>query len=258
MELLAVPRGDTRFGDSYLATVLAQRSGCARHEGEAALWGLLADGLVYISQGRQGTDNWRWLLTELGKRVAGGGSWEPADPDGFKRRLQRQAPDIDPRALAYLDEALRAFNARCYLSSSVMLGVAAEKVFLGLADAVVQALPSRTDKLSRAVSSPRVSQQQRFDELRKVLDADRASLPGGLVDPLTFDAVADLLRVTRNAAGHPTGTTIDEDTAHTHLAIAGGYLAKLTMLRQHFEQLAATPTASPSASDPPGGHSTTP
>jgi hypothetical protein len=39
------------------------------------------------------------------------------------------------------------FNARCYLVTSVMLGVAAERVFDGLAEAVVIANSTTTAKL---------------------------------------------------------------------------------------------------------------
>lgn len=133
IELLATPQGETRFGSSYLPAQIVARSGCRPHEAHAALWGLLGEGIAYLDPGQQGPDNWKWRLTEVGLLAASGGTWEPRDPDGFLRRLRMQAPDVDPAALVYLDESLRAFGAQCYLSSSVMLGVAAEQVFMGLA-----------------------------------------------------------------------------------------------------------------------------
>lgn len=71
----------------------------------------------------------------------------------------------------------------------------------------------------------------------------RPQLPENLADTLTLDAVADLLRVTRNDAGHPTGRRIDEDTAYTHLQMAARYLQKMTALEAHFlsEASAQTP-----------------
>jgi hypothetical protein len=62
------------------------------------------------------------------------------------------------------------------------------------------------EKLRKAIDSPRTSQSARFEELRKVLDSHRHQVPEGLADSLTLDAVTDLLRITRNEAGHPTGT----------------------------------------------------
>jgi len=252
IELLATPHGDTRFGSSYLPAEIAARSGCRPHEAQAVLWGLLSEGLAYIDPSGQGsgTDNWRWRLSEVGLLAASGGTWEPRDPDGFLRRLRKRAPGVDTAALVYLDESLRAFNARCYLSSSVMLGVAAEQVLMGLAHAVVAAVGVRATKLSTALDNPRSSQNTRFDELRKVLESDRASLPQGLADPLTLDAVTDLLRIARNDAGHPSGVQIDEDTARTHLAVAGGYLAKMTELRDHFEAIASQAAAATAPTPP--------
>lgn len=122
-----------------------------------------------------------------------------------------------------------------------MLGVAAERVFNGLAEAFVAANPTTTTKLRAAINNPRSSQNTRFEELRKALDPIRSQLPSGLADPLTLDAVADLLRITRNEAGHPSGKQIDEDTAYTHMQMAARYLQKMTELRAYFEAPAAPP-----------------
>jgi hypothetical protein len=86
------------------------------------------------------------------------------------------------------------------------------------------------DQLVRPDRSARVSQYSRFVMLRDHLAALRGSLPDGMADPVTLDAVADLLRVTRNSAGHPSGASIDEDTAYTHLQMGGRYLLKMTDL----------------------------
>ena len=50
-----------------------------------------------------------------------------------------------------------------------------------------------------------------------------------------MDAVADLLRTSRNDAGHPTGKPIDEGTAHVHLYMGAELLLKMTALTAHFE-----------------------
>ena len=173
-------------------------------------------------------------LSAAGIRAVEGGPWEPADPQGYLSRLRTRAPALDPLALRYLQEALQAFNSRCYLATSVMLGVASEAAFNGLAEAFVRAEGPAAARLDKLISDPGKTYFAKFQELRKRLEPVRDNLPGDLGDVLTLDAIGDLLRVTRNAAGHPSGQSIDEDTARTHLQMAALYLAKMTALREHF------------------------
>lgn len=132
---------------------------------------------------------------------------------------------------------MRAFNARCYLASSVMLGVAAEQVFAALAAAFVEADGSRAEQLGKLLANPRSTYFARLQEFPKRLEPRRPELPEDLVDVLTLDAVGDLLRITRNAAGHPSGQIIDEDTARAHLQMAALYLRKMTALSKYFADL---------------------
>jgi len=236
LQHLVTPQAENRFGDAYLVQEVAAATQSRRTEVFEALWGLVGDGLIYLDKdGQRGsTDNWRWRPSQRGIQVATQGRWEPHDPDGYLRRLRRTEPGIDSRALVYLEEALRAFNAQCFLASSVMLGVASEQVVNELAASVVGFFGPAADKLRKIIENPRTSQNARFEELRKVLDSHRHQVPEGLADPLTLDAVTDLLRITRNAAGHPTGARVDHDTAYTHLQMAAAYLTKMTRLSAHF------------------------
>ncbi|MFI9598230.1 hypothetical protein [Nonomuraea sp. NPDC052265] len=240
LNLLATPQAENRFRNPYLPQSIRAATGCLPHEAWEALWGLLADGLIFLDpQGQAGTDNWRWKLSERGRKAVQGGPWEPYDPEGYLRRLRRQVPDLHPIAYQYMQEALQSFNAGCYLACSVMLGVAAEQVFLGVAEAMVAALGASAEKLRKELDNPKSSQNARFHALRARLEPLRPTLPDDLGDNLTMDAVADLLRITRNEAGHPRGRAVDEDTAYTHLQLAARYLGKMTALAEHFTQQAA-------------------
>ncbi|MGI5292808.1 hypothetical protein ACQEVF_57185 [Nonomuraea polychroma] len=250
LKLIATPGTDTRFFDSYLPQSIRTATGCRPHEVWEALYGLLADGIIYLDPERQpSTDNWRWKLSTRGLKAVEGGPWEPHDPEGYLLRLRRQIPDLHPIAYQYMQEALQAFNAGCYLACSVMLGVAAEQVFIGVADSMVSALGTTADKLRKELDNPKSSQNARFQALRARLEPLRNTLPDDLGDTLTMDAVADLLRITRNEAGHPHGRPVDEDTAYTHLQMAARYLGKMTTLQEHFAQQAAaqSPTPGPNA-----------
>lgn len=233
---------DSRFGESYLPLETARAIEARLLDVWEALWGLMGDGLIFLDPSGQAHasswDNWRWRLTDAGRHTVGSGTWEPRDPARFMSRLRDRSPSLANEALTYFEEALRAFNARCYLASSVMLGVAAEQVFGRLAAAFVAARPGDTRRL-QALLSDNTSHYRRFDEFRKRLEPIRGTLPEGLADAITLDAVADLLRVTRNAAGHPTGRRVDEETAYAHLVMAAMLLAKMTELADHFERQAS-------------------
>jgi hypothetical protein len=237
LQHLATPGTDSRFNDAYMVTPLARQTGCAPHEVWEALWGLVAEGLVYLYPNRQPSpDNWQWRLSKIGISAATGGSWDPHDAENYLGRLRKHTPPLDAAALDYVEEALRAFNARCYLAASVMLGVASERVFEGVAWSAIKALGPSATKLRQAMENPRTSQAARFTALRAALEPHRGGLPQGLADNLTLDAVAELLRITRNDAGHPTGAVVDEDTAYTHLQMGARYLQKMTSLQAHFDR----------------------
>lgn len=231
----------SRFGRPYLVGTIHQETGCSETEVWEALWGLVGEGLVYLDTAGQGsgTDNWQWRLSADGQRVAKGGSWEPRDPDGYLDRLHREVPDLDALVELYLTEALQSFNGRCYLATSVMLGVAAERAFLIMAQAYATSSMSGARAMARELVKPRSNYFALWTEFRKRIEPVRQALPDGLADALTLDAIADLIRLTRNEVGHPTGRQIDEDTARVHLTIAPMYLRKMHQLTAYFADLSA-------------------
>jgi hypothetical protein len=233
--------GASRFGRPYLVGTLHREVGCSETEVWEALWGLVGEGLVYLDTAGQGsgTDNWQWRLSADGKRVAQGGSWEPRDPDGYLHRVRREIPDLDELVDLYLTEALRSFNSRCYLATSVMLGVAAERAFLAMAASYATSEVTGAPAMAKELARPRSNYFALWTEFRKRIEPVRQDLPDGLADALTLDAIADLIRLTRNDVGHPTGRQIDEDTARVHLTIAPMYLRKMRQLAAHFAQVPA-------------------
>lgn len=119
-----------------------------------ALWELVSEGLMFIdfTRGHEQPDNrtgapedWIWVLTVRGERLArsSGDDVEPDDPEGYLSLLQRRIPHVDGLIMTYVEEAVRAYRGRCYLASTVMLGVASERAFQILGDAFKQWLPER-------------------------------------------------------------------------------------------------------------------
>jgi hypothetical protein len=83
----------------------------------------------------------------------------------------------------------------------------------------------------------RTSYQQRFLGYRNKLEPRKSSLPEDLSDgiDLTLDAIADLLRVYRNEAGHPTGKQIGRDRAKINLEMFARYLERMYAFKEFFE-----------------------
>jgi hypothetical protein len=227
---------DPRFSRHYAVANVRQQTGCSETEVWEALWGLVGEGLIYLDTAGQqsSTDNWRWCLSADGRKVVKGGTWEPRDPEGYLARIRREIPDLDGLVELYLVEALQSFNGRCYLATSVMLGVAAERAFLVMAESYAASTVAGAPTIAKELAKPRGNYFALWTEFRKRIEPIRPDLPNGLADALTLDAIADLIRTTRNEVGHPTGRRIDEDTARVHLTIAPVYLRKMQLLSTYF------------------------
>lgn len=123
-----------------------------------------------------------------------------------------------------------------------MLGVAAERAFLVMAKSYGASSVAGAPAIAKELAK-RGNYFALWTEFRKRIEPVRQDLPNGLADALTLDAIADLIRLTRNEVGHPTGRQIDEGTARVHLTIAPVYLRKMQLLSAHFADMPAGASA---------------
>ena len=81
----------------------------------------------------------------------------------------------------------------------------------------------------------------KFSEFRQRIEPKKPDLPTEFSDSmaLDLDAVADLLRVSRNDVGHPTGRRIDERSAYINLQLFARYLEKMMRLRKWLQDAVA-------------------
>jgi len=203
------------------------------------LWMCLADHLVYLAaDSHNAFSNWNWVLTKRGRNLLESqNDYEPDDADSYLANLKSQSPEIDSLVLLFVREALRSYTAECHLAASVMLGVASERAFQLLAVAFAGWLPSEESKRFREVfERPRQTYIAKFLEFRRRIEPLKNKLPIEFSDnmALTLDSVLDLIRVTRNEAGHPTGRAVDRDEAYINLQMFARYLKKLYGLRTFF------------------------
>ncbi|MEA2490607.1 MAG: hypothetical protein QOH21_2399 [Acidobacteriota bacterium] len=213
-----------------------------------ALWQLVAEGLMFIdfTRGNEHPTNWSdspefwiWVLTNRGERLARAAAEdvEPDDPEGYLTLLQKRVPDLDAQVLTYLGEALRAYGSGCHTASTVMLGVASERAFQLLGEAFKKWLPQKeSEAFAETFDNVKRNYINKFEEFRRRIEPKKGQIPPEFSDnmALNLDSIADMLRVDRNDAGHPTGRVFDADEAYINLQVFARYVVKMDGLRRFF------------------------
>ncbi len=166
----------------------------------------------------------------------------PYDSAGYARHLAVLLPNLNSTATQAMEESIRAFNARCYASSVVMYGVAAESVLLEVFDAFVSSLEDGSQK----------QQMQKFADgavLQKLrVLREKIALVAKNCVPLTKTPLKDawefglsdlsnVVRQQRNNAGHPElRDNFNHGVALGFLCAAPHHLWLLTRLEEYFQQ----------------------
>ncbi len=230
------------WGQHYLAEHVRSLAPPAdqpkRHEIMAAYWSLAAQGLAYIDLDQSAPENWNLRLTEAGVAAAKDDDANPDDPAGYLRRLFVSAPGISDTTRLYIDEAVKTYYYRAYLACTAMLGVAAESMFIDVAEAFVAWAGPPAAKLRKLLDNPRANYVDRFREFRKKIEELKSRIPSQDRDGLDIhlSSVLDLLRASRNDAGHPTGRKFDRDDCFTALRVFERLARRMYALKAFFEQ----------------------
>ena len=206
---------------------------------QEAVWSLVARRLAYIAMNETWSGDWKLMLTAKGHAVAEGTQVNPDDPSNYMKRLLEVAPTTTNTVRLYLEESLHAFVEECYLSSAVMLGVAAEAATLETADAfTVWAGPS-AEKLRAHLDNPKTCYVAQLEEFQKRLAAAKPNIPTGLSDSLDLyvNSLLQLIRLTRNEAGHPTSRRLDRDACFNNLIVYASVHKRLNLLKNFFLNL---------------------
>ncbi len=185
------------------------------------IWSLIIQGIVVpgISTNSSGS-NLPWLqVTEWGKGCLENGEYASYDTTLFLNRIHSQIPDFDSVATLYLKEALNSFRSRAYLSSAVMTGVASERILVMLRDAGCGAIKEQDRQRKLLEATEGQTAKRIYEEVSKRIDPIREQLPPDLQDSIGAElgGIFQIIRRTRNDAGHPTGKVIERDEANALL-----------------------------------------
>jgi hypothetical protein len=177
-----------------------------------------------------------YVLTDYGRRVLSNPEYQPHDASGYLALLKHQIPTINPDVIRYLDESLQCFQRGTLLASAVMLGCAAEKAALLLIDAFGDAIVDAGKKQQYEKETAFWMISRKYEALWKRLEPLASGLPKDLGEDLhtILDRIFDLIRSTRNAAGHPTGKSVERETMRANFILFPSYCRRVYGLIDYF------------------------
>ena len=133
-----------------------------------------------------------------------------------------KVPQVEAAVVLYLTESLNGFRGASYLGSAVMLGVSAETLLLSLRDALHAALDTPTKQVKFSADTEGRPAKRIYDEIRKRLDPSMQKISNDLgKEDITAEltGIFDMIRKTRNEAGHPTGRKVEREEAFALLQL---------------------------------------
>jgi hypothetical protein len=190
------------------------------------VWGLVIQGIIIPGGSSQQPDLPSMQISEWGKKCLETGEFLPHDAGQYLARLRTQNPGIDSNLLLYLQESLGSFRVGAYLASAVMVGVATERALLILCAAIEAALQAQDARERFTAKIKGKVIKQVFEEMWKRLDPVHDQLAADLNKEdlgAELSGTFDLIRKTRNDAGHPTGRQISREEAHNQLLLFPQY-----------------------------------
>ena len=201
----------------------SSRQGLSSNDSDAFLevfWDLFREGIITLGLNNSNREFPHCRVSRLGKKlIENQDTYFFHDVSTYSEQLQKEIPSIHSVTLLYLQEALQSFRAGCILSSSVMLGVAAEHTFELLLDAV-----RHSPKAARFSSVDKErSLLPKINKFKTLLDQMQGDLSPDIKEDLDthFAGIISIIRTFRNQSGHPTGKIIDREQAYVLLNLFG-------------------------------------
>jgi len=151
-------------------------------------------------------------LTDYGKNVSAEEKFIPHDPDGYLRRFKAEIPNADATVTAYLQESIECFARGNHIASVVMLGIAAERVFLLVSEKMLPALadPNEQKKFQAIMELMALKPKLDFvaSKIAQIMSKKpRPNLPDNL--NIAVSVIYDFIRMQRNDLGHAQATPPD-------------------------------------------------
>lgn len=240
--LRAHPTGQLdRHGERYEAFVewagQANRRVLAFQLSEV-FWELVVEGIVSPGMNADNPDLPWYHVTRYGRQLLDAGVAHPHDEEAYLARVHGRVGAPDATVMAYLAESVRAFRRSTPVAAAVMLGIAAERVFLLVCEALRAALRDPAEQRAFGLVMDRFPMRPKLDWAHdKIQKIHGRRLPGWPDNAsLAVMAIYDFLRIQRNDLGHPRDMppAVDRAEIFGNLQIFPGYYETAETLRQFF------------------------
>jgi hypothetical protein len=198
-------------------------------------WQLIGEGILAPGTSGQ-SPNLPWFhVTEYGKAVIQSGAFNPHDPTGYLARIKQKVANPDATVLAYLAESLNSMRRGTPVASTVMLGIAAERVLILVSESLETALSDPNEKTVLGKILRRYQMKPKLDWVHKKIQEIQDKGIRGFPDNATLmvTAMYDLIRCQRNELGHPRKTPPDvtKEDAFVNLQIFPRYYETAEVVR---------------------------
>jgi len=197
-------------------------------------WSLFREGIITLGCDSSNKEFPFFRVSPFGRRMLdGGNAYFFHDTDSYVKIIIEQIPDLDEVVLIYLKEAMQAFHAGCILSTSVMLGVASEHIFLGLLN-VISRNPDEMERFSGIDKTWPIL--RKVNKFKNILEQNLQLLPREIREDLetNFAGILSIIRTFRNDSGHPSGKFISREQAYILLNLFIPYCKKLNQLTNYY------------------------
>lgn len=189
----------------YVEYIGAPHPGYFAFQAQEVFWQLVVEGI--LAPGMNSSNmNLPWFhRTQYGKKVISQQAPTPHDVDGYLKRINENIAAPDHTVLAYLSESLFSFRRGNLVASTVMLGIAAERVFLLVCDSMLEAIENETERKKLEAILIRFPMKPKLDWIHKKIQHLQESKLAGLPEngTLMVTTIYDLIRNQRNELGHP-------------------------------------------------------
>jgi len=204
---------------------------------QEVFWDLFRQGIITLGSENSPNQGYPWFrLSSYGKKVL-----DDEDPyffhdlSSYENIIRAGIPNIDDLTLFYLKEAMQTFMVGCYLSSSVMLGVALEYSLNNLYQEI-EKNSNYKDHFSKL--SEEKTLLRKYNKFKNKLLEIKKDLPKEMKQDFdtNLDMIVSIIRNYRNESGHPSGKVLNREQCYVNLQLFVPCCKKIYELMDFFRE----------------------